>query len=275
MLEQKWIDYLKKQKEEKYTFKDVDKLELTELLMKNIGDLDGEIRDFLIYPCLAHLLYDNHLKEPDLDRIAKELISEQYLFFDIENYVEYSVLTRSFTLLQLAILVAVHNRDHIIHGKIIREIFTRFLEYFDQEEDFRGFNEEVGWLHSIAHSADVFGQLMKVEAFYEQELKRMFTAITDKYQTEEFFFMYDEDERFVTAIMNGLERDILDQEFIEGWIDDFSNYKKPQQWPQAYYITNNIKVFLRSLYFRVLDQEKYAYLAEKIKTVLNDKVKLH
>ena len=61
MLEQKWIDYLKKQKELKFTFEDVNKLELVHLLMENIGDLDGEIRDGLIYPCLAHLLYDKHM----------------------------------------------------------------------------------------------------------------------------------------------------------------------------------------------------------------------
>jgi hypothetical protein len=87
--------------------------------------------------------------------------------------------------------------------------------------------------------------------------------------------MYDEDERMVNAIMNGLQREILDQEFIEGWIDSFANYKKPKNWPQAYYITNNVKVFLRSLYFRVLDHEKYGFVAEKIKKVLQEKVKLH
>ena len=103
----------------------------------------------------------------------------------------------------------------------------------------------------------------------------MFSVITDKYQTKDFFFMYDEDERFVNAIMRGLERDILDQDFIEGWIDDFTNYRKPKDWPEAYFITNNIKVFLRSLYFRVLDHEKYGYIADKIKKVLKEKVSLH
>lgn len=274
MLDQKMIDYLKKQKETEYGFEKKDKLELAYLLMEHIGELDGKIRDELVYPNLAHLLFDKHLDETDLDEITKQLISEKFLFFDIEDYVEFSVLTRSFTVLQLAVLVAVHNRDHIIHGKIIKDLFAKFLHYFAQENDMRGFDKEVGFMHSIAHAADLFAQLMKVEAFYENEIKRMFSAITDKYQTKELFFMYDEDERFVTAIMNGLERDILDQEFIEGWIDDFANYRKPKEWPQAYFITNNVKVFLRSLYFRILGQEKYAYIARKIEQVLKEKVKI-
>jgi hypothetical protein len=275
MLEKKWIDYLKKQKESKFVFEDVNKLELLHLLMDHIGEKDAEIRDGLVYPNLAHLLNDKHFDEDQLNDIATDLISEQYLTFDIENYVDYSVLTRSFSVLQLAVLVHVHNRDHVIHGKIIQNLFTKFLKYFTMEEDVRGYNEEVGFMHSIAHSADLFAQLMQVEFFHEKEIKTMFTVIIDKYQTKDFFFMYDEDERMVNAIMNGLQREILDQEFIEGWIDSFANYKKPKNWPQAYYITNNVKVFLRSLYFRVLDHEKYGFVAEKIKKVLQEKVKLH
>lgn len=274
MLEQKWIEYLEKQKESEYSFKKVDKLELVYLLMDNIGEHNGELRDGLIYPNLAHLLHDNHLNENDLNEIAKLLISEKYLLFDIENYVEYSVLTRSFTLLQLVILVFVHNRDHIINGKLIRQLFVKFLEYFAQEEDYRGYDEEVGFMHSMAHSADLFAQLMGVESFHEGEIKRMFTEIKEKYKTDQFFFMYDEDERFVNAIMKGLERNILEQEFIEGWIDDFSNYKKTNKYPEAYFMTNNIKLFLRSLYFRTLDHETYGYVSDKIKQVLKEKVKL-
>lgn len=274
MLDQKTIDYLKKQKTSEFSFENKDKLELAHLLIKHIGEHDGELRDGLIYPNLAHLLYDKHLDETDLDQITKLLVSEEYLHFDLENYIEYSVLTRSFTLLQLAILVAVHNRDFIIHGKIIKDVYVKFLDYFAKEEDVRGYDETVGFMHSIAHSADLFAQLMKVELFRENEIKTMFKAITDKYKTDKLFFMYDEDERFVTAIMNGLNRGVLDQEFVEGWIGDFGNYRKPKQWPQAYFLTNNIKVFLRSLYFRVLEQEKYAYVAEKIKQVLKESVKL-
>jgi len=126
----------------------------------------------------------------------------------------------------------------------------------------------------MAHAADLFAQLMKVELFRQNEIKTMFKAITDKYKTKEMFFMYDEDERFVNAIMNGLERDILDQDFIEGWITDLGNFRKPKVFPQAYFITNNVKVFLRSLYFRVVDEDKYQFVAKKIKQVLKEKVKL-
>ena len=38
MLEHKWIVYLEQQKQEKFTFENVDKVELVEVLLANIGD---------------------------------------------------------------------------------------------------------------------------------------------------------------------------------------------------------------------------------------------
>ena len=74
--------------------------------------------------------------------------------------------------------------------------------------------------------------------------------------------------------MNGLDRDILDKEFIEGWIEGFSNYDKVKEWPQAYYLTNNVKLFLRSLYFRTVKLEKYDYITKKVLKALQENVKL-
>ena len=53
MLEHKWILYLEQQKKQEYSFKDVDKAELVEVLLANIGDHNAHIRDELIYPNLA------------------------------------------------------------------------------------------------------------------------------------------------------------------------------------------------------------------------------
>lgn len=274
MLDKELVAYLEKQKETEYKFEDTDKLELAYKLIDNIGDHDSHIRDELIYPNLAHLLYDKHFDEEQLTEIARLLISPKCLMFDIDNYVEYSVLVRSFSILQLVIIVGVHNRDHIISEKVIHEIYDAFMEYFPLETDVRGYDKEVGWLHSIAHSADLFSQLVKVESLKERELKQMFKAMSYKFRNKDYFFRYDEDERMVTAIYNGLERHILQEDFIKGWIHDFSNYKKITEYPQAYYLTNNIKIFLRSLYFRMLDEEKYRCLFEETAKVLRDNVKV-
>ena len=247
---------------------------MADKLIENIGVLDSELRDGLVYPCLAHLLHDGHFDSDQLTDFTKRLIGHEFLLFDLDNDIEFSVLVRSFTLLQLSILVYVHNKDKVIDSDVVRELFVSFLDYFDREENLMGYKETVGWMHSIAHSADLFAQLVKVEDFKDTELKTMFAAISKKFKQKEYYFQHDEDERMVQAIMNGLERDLLDEEFLVEWVGSFGTYKKITDYPEAYYLTNNIKNFLRSLYFALLDNEKYDYLVKEIALVLKEKVGL-
>ena len=149
-------ELLKKIQEEKYSFKNIDKLQLIE----EIGNKDGELRDLLIYPVLAHLLHDNLLENDDLDKITNLIISDKYLTYDMSNKESFSVLKRSFSILQLAILVYKYNKDKVIKDETIDLRIERFVDYFEKEEDLRGHVEEVGWCHSIAHRADLFKHVM-------------------------------------------------------------------------------------------------------------------
>jgi len=275
MLDTELIKYLELQKEEKYEFKDINKNELVQKLMEDIGINDSYIRDELIYPNLAHLLYDKHFIEEELTVFLKMLISNEYLLFDLKNKEEYSVLKRSFTLLQIAILLFIHRRDHIFDSYLIQETYCQFKQYFENEKIVTGYVKEVGWVHTIAHSADVFAQFMQIETFDHTMLEEMFTMISSRLKDPKNFYHHDEDERMVKAIIKGIERKTLSNEFILDWVDAFSTYDKVSEYPQAYYLTNNIKCFLRSLYFAFLDNTEYQWLIDKIKQDLKDKVTLH
>lgn len=274
MLSKEWIVYLEQQRKSDYAFSDVNKEELVTLLLENIGDPNSHIRDDLVYPNLAHLFYDKHFSESELASYLHQLMGEEYLFFDLDNYIDYSSLIRSFSILQLVILVGVHNRDKIIAPRSIKSLYTRFLDYFQQEQILTGYDDNVGFIHTIAHSADLFTQLMKVESFGETEIKTMMNAITNKLKTDRYQFAHDEDERMVRAIRVGLDRDVLDPEFIKRWLESFSTYKKPASFPERYYITNNVKQTLRSLYFNLRQEDKYAFICDTIETLLVDNVSL-
>lgn len=274
MLSKEWIVYLEQQTKTDYAFPDVDKQELVTLLLENIGEPNAHIRDDLVYPNLAHLFYDNHFNESELASYLHQLMGEEYLFFDLDNYIDYSSLIRSFSVLQLVILVGVHNRDNIIASRSIKSLYTRFLEYFQQEQILTGYDDKVGFIHTIAHSADLFTQLMKVESFGETEIKTMMNAMTNKLKTHKYQFVHDEDERMVRAIRVGLDRDVLEPEFIKRWLESFSTYKRPEKFPERYYITHNVKQTLRSLYFNLLGEEKYEFICATITKLLQKNVTL-
>ena len=262
------IELLKKIKDDKFNFAGMHVLELTHKLMNYIGDHDPEVRDGLVYPVLAHLLHDDVLSNEELCHITEDFLTDKYLFYDINNKEEFSVLTRSFTVLQLAVIVYKHNMKPILSEEQFKKLVKDTISYFEQETDFRGFVEDIGWLHSIAHAADLFSQLMRNKQVKEKDLKKIFRVIQNRFMIHEYQFIHDEDERMINGIEHAIKRDILPKEFVIEWIKGFKKYERGDEWPEAYHITLNIKRFLRSMYFRFLNDINTEYISEICKEVL-------
>lgn len=274
MLQKETIELLENAKSNQYNFGEFNKKLLVEELLQNIGDPDSRVRDELIYPCLAHLLYDNHFNEEELLQYFTVLMNEEHLFYKINENPLNSVLTRSFSSLQIVIMLLVHKRDTIFDQAFVFEMFAKYLTYLKQESHFEGFNSEVGWLHSIAHSADVLNQFASLSYFQEEQLKVIFECVLDKMKQRNHYFGYYEDERMVTALNTAIKREILSNEYLIDWVERYSIFEKNGQYPEMYFILKNVQDLLRSLYFTLLDDEKYQPVTNKIKDVLKSNVTL-
>ena len=147
-------------------------------------------------------------------------------------------------------------------------------DYVEKEKHFEGYNETVGWLHSIAHAADVFDQFLTIEEFKEEEVKRVFEAILQKMKQRDYYFQHDEDERMVVGITKAVKRNLLSKEYLIDWINRFSVYEKNSKYPEMYTITKNVRNILRALYFSLLDENEFGFLVKKIEVVLKENVTL-
>jgi hypothetical protein len=261
----KTIELLKNIKNNNFEFDNINKYDLVLELFEYIGHPTSEIRDDLIYECLAHLFHDHHFDELTLTTFLNILLDDKHLQHDLDNKIKYSVLTRSFTILQLVIFIFIHNRDGIIKRDDIVKTFNIFIDYFNQENMLDGYNKEVGWIHAIAHSADLFNQFMKVSWFKNEELEIMFEEIATKMKQDKHLFTFNEEERMVVAIKTGIKRNILKKDYVMNWIDRFASYDKLKDLPNQVYLKNNIKHFLRALYFALIDEEDDQYIVKHIK----------
>ena len=262
------INQLEQMKAQGFTCEGCDKDALANTLLKHIGDPDSSIRDDLIYPCLAHLFHEKHFNEKELTDYLNIILDRNHLMYDIKNKHQHSVLTRSFSLLQLVVLIRVHRRDHIINQATITFAFNRFLNYFNKETVLKGYSDDVGWIHTIAHSADVMDEFMQVNWFKEDELKMMFEVVLDKMKQKKHVFVFNEDERMVVAIKSGLTRNMLSEGYILDWIDRFASTQEITKIPDRIYLNNNIKHFLRSLYFSLVDHHRYDWMTSHIQAIL-------
>lgn len=262
------IELMRKEKESGFQFDGIDKYDLAHKLIENIGDMDSEVRDRLIYVNLAHLFYDGHFDKTQLLHFFELLSSEKYLLYDMENNVSHSELTRSFTILQLVYLIYLHNKDPYLTNKQYMDFYVKFIQYFDSESVLQGYDEQVGWMHTIAHSADLIAQIVKSEEMNKKTLEEILTVIKKKFAISNYCYVSDEDERMVNAIINALDRNILEEDFLQGWVTSFGEIEKPKSYPEAYNFKSNVKNLLRSLYFRILDDKDHKGLVNTLKEVI-------
>lgn len=267
-MQQDMIELLQKIKENKFDFKDIDKLHLATSLMDHIGDLRSEVRDNLVYVVLAHLFHDQHLNEEELTQFFNKLRSESHLFYDINNKEQWSILKRSFSLLQLVILVYVHRRDHVIDSKEINLLFDDFMNYLSQENIFLGYDDSVGWVHATAHSADLLAQFMQLETYDEKKLMLMFDQIRMLVKQRHVIYTHNEDERLVKAVIKGLDRNLLLESYLVTWVKQFTLDHEVTDQEERLNLKHNIKQFLSSLYFSLQGEETYTYLHKAIKDMM-------
>lgn len=269
MLTEKTIKLLEEQKELKYTFEGINIEHLIDEILPEIGNLDSHIRDDLIYPNLFHLFYDDHLSNEALENYTRLLISEDYLLFDMDNLVDYSVLKRTFSLLQLVVMVYLYNKRSIFSKELLLDIYDKLIYYSENEKILTGYDEKVGWVDSVPHSADVFAQLIDSKDLNIDQLENIFNVLKDKFLITHFHYTSNEDERVVNVLEKGLKREEITQEFLFNWVDNCVNYEKKNKYPDAIYIKRNVKHLLRSLYFRILDDINYKDLVNHIKNNLD------
>ena len=255
-------------KENNFDFSSYDKHHIASLLLSFIGDKDPYMRDELVYDILSKLFMNQQFSEHELVSYLNRLMSHQFLLYDLENQEESSILKRSFTILQLVVFVYIHRRDQVIDQTIIKEMLITFKQYILNEKIRIGYDRDLGWIHAVAHGADLLGQLSLVPSFGKSEMIDIFDTIANLVMYQDMYYQFNEDERLASAIKKGLSRDILTESDILRWINQFLIKPNLKKLPEKIYYRNNIRSFLSTLYVMYIGDIRYVFLTKQILDIL-------
>ena len=123
----------------------------------------------------------------------------------------------------------------------------------NNEHDFRGYVQDHGWAHSIAHASDTFEALVrspKLETLYYGEILQ---TLLNKVCVHSIYYKY-EDERLVYPIVSMLQNGLKEEALIlalHNLVAQLPVQKQTLQIKSYEYLYGNIKSFLRSLFFRL------------------------
>jgi len=243
----------------------VDAWSLTLDMLTQLGSIDAELRDELIYTTFVHWARAG-LYTPDQYRaLLNGLLDDQHLFRGLGERDTDTVFMRSFSALLCVWPVYHHRRQPYLAPHEVLAAFDRVLDYFSREVDLRGYVEGKGWAHAVAHTADLLDEFAQCEELDRSGLLRLLDAIKARLRAADVVFVAEEDERLAYATLSLVGRGTLTERDLEPWIKSFAPIERTGEW-RTWSRQVNIKHFLRSLYF----QAKYRHLAEWLCTPIDE-----
>ncbi|MFD3449745.1 DUF2785 domain-containing protein [Microbacteriaceae bacterium 4G12] len=245
---------------------DVDAYPYAQWMLAHIGSTDAELRDSLIYSTLAHWIQSGVFRQKELRGLLLQSMND--LFYEIDEKETDAVFRRAFSVLIPPLILSVHEKEPLLSLEQLYSVADQVLEYAYLEKDARGYVEGKGWAHSTAHTADALAALARNLHNREFGLA-LLDAVFHKVCVRDYLYIHFEDERLVTVIMTLLEQHILSAEDWKHWLHHFTTIEKAPV-PQNDILIQNIRMFLRSMYFRVLEHEEYTVVTEAVLKTLKE-----
>ncbi len=204
--------------------------------IKHIGDLDPTLRDEYIYRFFWTVIR--------YDLLADETLVELLDTMHHNIHPGKPVLTRSFSYLVLAALLKRQSVKAFVDQTKIDAVFETALNAFREETDMRGYDDTLGFVHAIAHGADVLEALATLDITPAQT-SQILDAIKTKVYTTDGAYHHNEDKRMVNVLVRLHHENHIDKKTLSAWIDEFQPTK--QALPKVLIEGTNVRLFLSSL----------------------------
>lgn len=237
-------------KENKFVFPDGYSIDsLTEELIAYIGSTDPELRDSIGLEAFYHWLKQGLYSADDLRGFITRLLTN--LQQNIGSTDSNTVFLRSFSALWLANIVSHDNEIKVFEQDDIHQILDAALAYFEGEHDCRGYVPVKGWVHAIAHSADLLNALVISLHTNAHHHLKILDCIAHKLRDSSLsIFRYNEDSRIAQPALWIFIRGTLPLDQIEAWVSSLtSKWNGAWQNEDQTRAYNNGRNFLRALYW--------------------------
>jgi hypothetical protein len=181
-----------------------------------LGSPDPELRDDIGYSTLAAWIFRQKVVPVDQRRtLMAEWIGN--LSSGIGERGTDTVFRRSFSALALGILAITDNEAPYLGKAEFDRLLAAALTYLRDERDTRGFDRSTGWMHSVAHTADLLKFLARSRHFQPAQQGTVLKAIVDKMGSVDGVLTHGEDERLARAVVSIAARSDFDEAAFRAW----------------------------------------------------------
>jgi hypothetical protein len=226
---------------------------ILQAMTHHIGTTDSELRDELIYSTFARWISNGLLTTAQKNRLLDIALDEDHLFYGVGEQGSDAVFTRTFSMLLIVLVLFAHRQQSFLEQQVVQQVLQEVLRYAGLEQDLRGYVEDRGWAHAVAHTADALDELARCNEIEREGLLEILETVRHLVVQAPCVFGHEEDERLSVVVMGALEREVLVLSDWQDWLASLVQTAKEsgKSYPQSYYCLLNGKHFLRCVYFRV------------------------
>ena len=181
---------------------------LTELL-DMLAASDPQVRDGRAYPTMVSWIRDGRL-DTRLARLGDTLI---------DRLAHPEVQARTFAPLVLAAAVDRDRQTGVLNGTVVHRWLNAFAAWWLAETDVRGWDERLGWLHAVAHGADLAGALGASPRLAASELTALLDVVGRRIVAPTTYrYEHMEEDRIARALTRILTRSQLNEADATRWL---------------------------------------------------------
>lgn len=256
--------------------------QLTEELLSYLYATDPVWRDDIAYQTLTNWIIAGRYTPDQLREMMTNWRRD--LSVNLGEINMPGVITRSFAALMLSIVAYYDWKNAILDESEVHDLVNDALVYLKREEDLRGYDSRFGWIHAVAHTADLLKYLARNPHVDKQGLWHILQGVANKLMLHsDTVFTHSEEERLAWVIIEVIKRDVLPTQVLTMWIDHLAQVGLDDQGSdtgyhadvQQHYAYQNVKHLLRAVYMRLIYSDDLpggdvieAHLYEKLRLFL-------
>lgn len=245
---------------------DVDALALQ--LLPCLASVDPQLRDDYGYGLLTRWLRGEALTAATRMTLADSLLDV------LERPQEVPTRHRSFAALILAEIMRADARSSFLTTDWRARLLDAAATALRQERDYRGLDPDEGWIHPVAHYADLLWRFTLHPALDEAQAERILAALDSQARPRQTAYRFNEGDRLARPLRLLIVRGALPERRLLAWLDGFAESVEGD-WGRSFQSVagmnelHNAKMLLRALEDQLREDEIAPALREKLE-VLRD-----
>ena len=237
-------------------------------LLSCLGSPNPELRDRIGFEVFTYWLRNEQLSTETIRDLLNALTE------NLQQSAQAESLRRSFSALILSEILRADNLSQFMNKEERTALLAITVITLSAETDYRGLVENIGWVHPIAHMADMLWRFTLHSAFDEEQARLVLEAVLSKARTSAASYAFNEGDRLARSVAVLIARETLPSSEIINWLDHFNSPTGSDSWFDSFASVegmrelHNSKLFIRALSDQLKPEEIDGAIRSKLEELV-------